>query len=176
MADDDTLLPFPKRNYRRANELHNRGEPISFGVHNKNKSCAQVAPSVEQNIVQQKPGGLKPNKIRPFNIGIRLTPHEREIVVQQAEKWGLTISEYVRKAAVEPLQPISKDPERYRHLENICRELKRQGTNLNQIARKFNAHVLSPPEAESLVHIIARPLMQAYQAVCHAMTEGKSEA
>jgi hypothetical protein len=139
----------------------------------KSKSSAQVESFVEPQAVQRNSGGLKPSKSRPSHIGIRLTPQEREIVVQQAEKIGLTISEYARLTI---LKSPSLDPERHRLLLKLNLELTRQGTNLNQIAKQLNGKVVSPEQAESLLAMIARTMMQAHKAVHDALTNGRAEA
>ena len=60
-------------------------------------------------------------------------------------------------------------------LQNISRELGRQGTNLNQIAKHLNAGIASPEQGDSMLAIIARSLLAAHKAVRHALAEGRSE-
>jgi hypothetical protein len=138
------------------------------------KARAQVAPIVEQPVVQQAAGGLKPNESRPFHIGIRLSENEREYVVQQAEKARLTISEYARASILGAGYVSSIDPVKQKQLQDISRELGRQGNNLNQIAKHLNAATASPAQGESMLAMIARTLMSAHMRVARALAEGKT--
>ncbi len=141
----------------------------------KQNSSAQVALSVEQYVVRQKSGGLKPREIKPFRLGVRLSENEHEIVVRHAEKAGLTVSEYVRVSALGPTYASSIDPEKRQQLLNLNRELSRQGTNLNQIAKHLNAGIVSPEQGESMLAILARALLGAHMAVRKALAEGRRE-
>lgn len=80
---------FPSLTYlqfRRAKALCRRGARITHLNGDKPKSCAQVALSVEQQVVERKACGLKPDKSKPFRLAVRLSENEREHVVRQAEK------------------------------------------------------------------------------------------
>lgn len=68
---------------------------------------------------------------------IRLTPCEKTVLEMQAERLGMTISEYVRTAAIysrsSPVVAFDVQP-----LRGLLFELGKQGNNLNQIARQLN--------------------------------------
>ena len=137
------------------------------------KSYAQVATSVEHFAVQRLSGGLKPKKSRPFHIGIRLSDSEREIVVQQAEKSRLTLSEYVRASILGHGYVSAIDPMKQQLLLDAVRELSRQGNNLNQIAKRLNADHLSPEQGEHVLALLARSLLAAHGSVRYALAEGR---
>jgi len=151
----------------------NQDIPLTSLIPNATKSSAQVALSVEQMLVQRRSGGLKPDKSRPFHIGIRLSQNERELVVQHAEKSGLTISEYVRASVLGAGYASSIDPVKRQQLVDANRELSRQGNNLNQIAKHLNAGIASPEQGESMLDILARGLLAAYTSVRKALAEGQ---
>jgi hypothetical protein len=140
----------------------------------KTKSYAQVALSVEHKIVQREAGGLKSEKSRLSHIGIRLSESEREIVVQQAEQSRLTISEYVRASVLGAGYISTIDPVKRELLQRVSRELGRQGNNLNQIAKHLNSGAASPEQGDSMLAMIARSLLSAYQSVRKALAEGRS--
>lgn len=73
---------------------------------------------------------------RSNHIGIRLTAEERAIVESKAEKAGLPLSAYLRRAAVQAsITPLSNITE----LNKCTTEISRIGNNLNQLARAFNS-------------------------------------
>ena len=164
-------------NVRQGTVRHKNVRPNS----DKSKSFTQVEVSVEQQVVEQKPGGLKPEtgRSKPHRLAVRLSDKEHEHVVRQAEKACLTLSQYFR-ASILGAEYVSNtsnisaiDPVKRELLQNIAKELGRQGTNLNQIARHLNGGTASPEEGDSMLAIIARPLLQAYQAVRKALVEGQ---
>jgi hypothetical protein len=170
---------FPSLTYlqfRWAKTLCKRGARITHLNADNTKSCAQVALSVEQQVVERKACGLKPGESKPFRLAVRLSENEREHVVRRAEKARLTLSEYFRASILGPEFVSNIDPVRQKQLQDISRELGRQGNNLNQIAKHLNAGSASPEQGESMLAMLARSLLSAHKAVRHALAEGRTEA
>jgi hypothetical protein len=176
MSDSGDSFPLVHLQFRRAKALCKRGVSVSHPKGDNTKSCAQVAPSVGQHVVRQKSCGLKPGESKPFRITARFSKDEREILVRQAEKACLTVSEYIRVSVLGPTYASSIDPEKRQLLLNLNRELSRQGTNLNQIAKHLNAGSASPEQGESMLAMLARSLLSAHKTVRHALAEGRTEA
>ena len=72
-------------------------------------------------------------------LNVRLTAEEHAHIGQCASAAGLTVSEYVRRAALnDGNRPIIRaDAE---SLQALLRNLKRTGGSLNQCARELNTH------------------------------------
>jgi hypothetical protein len=174
MAKDDLPISLVQLEFRRARALCNRSIPLGKYDALKIKSSAQVALSVEQQVVERKASGLKPEKAKTFRLAVRLSEHERETVVRRAEKACLTLSEYFRASILGPEFVSNNDPVKRELLKNISRELGRQGNNLNQIAKHLNAKMASLDQGNSMLAMIARSLLSAHQAVRQALTEGKT--
>jgi hypothetical protein len=71
---------------------------------------------------------------RTVNVGFQVTPTERAALDERAAEAGVTLSEYVRTAAL-GFSIIKKDPVD----EATLRELWAAGNNLNQLAHHANA-------------------------------------
>ena len=138
----------------------------------KTESSAQVATYVGQQAVGHMSGGLKPKDSKPFRISVRFSEMEREILVRQAEKSCLTVSEYIRASVLGAGYLSAIDPVKRQLLKNVSRELGRQGNNLNQIAKHLNAGVALPEQGNSMLAMITRSLLSAHQIVRQALTEG----
>lgn len=138
------------------------------------KSYAQVAPSVQRQAVSQRACGLKPGESRVSHIGIRFARQEREFIVQQAKKTGLTLSEYIRASALGPGYAATIDPMKRQLLKDAIRELNRQGNNLNQIARHLNAGSLTSEQSERELSRLEQSLIAAQRAMRAALAEGQS--
>lgn len=139
----------------------------------KDKSYAQVAPPVQRQAVSQRACGLKPVESRVSHIGIRFAPQERNFIVQQAKKTCLTLSEYIRASALGPGYAATIDPMKRQLLQDVLRELNRQGNNLNQIARHLNAGDMEPDQGERKLSRLEQSLIAAQRAVRAALAEGK---
>ncbi len=72
------------------------------------------------------------NRKRPKQIVIRLSEEEYQKVKDKIEKTGMKQQEYLIRAI------LNKPVINTEGLKEILPELKRQGNNLNQIARKLN--------------------------------------
>ncbi len=143
-------------------------------VRREPKSYAQVETSVGQQVVGQKSGELKLRKERPFRITARFSEAEREILVGRAEDARLTMSEYIRASVLGIGYVSAIDPAKREMLQNLSRELGRQGNNLNQVARHLNDGTSSSEEGVLALLEITRSLLSAHQSVRHALTEGRS--
>ena len=139
------------------------------------KSSAQVALSVGQQVVGRKSCVLKHGESKPFRITARFSECEREILVRQAEESRLTVSEYIRASVLGQRYVSSIDPVKRELLRNVSRELGKQGGNLNQIAKHLNSGTSSPEQGNSMLAIIARSLLSAHSTVRNTLAEGRSE-
>ena len=173
MSKDGSSLTPIQLQFLNAKVLCKRQGPARPQNLRNKKSYAQVAPSVEQRVVRQSSGGLKPRESKPYRLGVRLSENEHEIVVRHAQNAGLTVSEYVRVSALGPTYASSIDPVKRQLLQDISRELGRQGNNLNQIAKHLNAGTTSSTEGDSMLGMIARSLLSAHMKVARALAEGK---
>ena len=72
------------------------------------------------------------NKKRPHQVTFRLSDEELEILKDKISSSGKKRQEYLRRAALE-MQITNMDP-----LKELIPEMKKQGTNLNQVAKKLN--------------------------------------
>jgi len=70
--------------------------------------------------------------------------------------------------------PLNK--ELCRELFNLNRELGRQGTNLNQIAKQLNAGIKTPDQAHNAVAVLTDELTLVYRAVYTTLMNGQEEA
>ena len=78
---------------------------------------------------------------RSTRLFIRVTPDEYEIVKERTAKTGLNISEYARRIlmgkTIVEAPPVD--------LNILIREMKRVGSNLNQILKKLNVLGIAHP-------------------------------
>ena len=73
------------------------------------------------------------NKKRPHQVTFRLSDEELEILKEKISSSSSgKKQEYLRRAALE-MQITNMDP-----LKELIPEMKKQGTNLNQVAKKLN--------------------------------------
>lgn len=92
-------------------------------------------------------------------LNVRLSPEEHAAIARRASDAGLTVSEYIRRSALQDTdRPIIRtDAEK---LQALYRNLRRAGGNLNQIARELNARH-KPNEFESEILIAFRSISRA---------------
>lgn len=86
----------------------------------------------------------KPHDVRK---NFRFTDTEAAALARHAAKAGVTESEYVRRLIVDPAHVLVSDANL---LAAIYRELKRQGTNLNQIALAANSRKQDPADIDAV--------------------------
>lgn len=75
-----------------------------------------------------------PNEQRAVQNKQRYTQAEMDYIALMAERAGLTVSDFIRRAALK----VSIQPPRPSEERDALRELSRIGVNLNQIARALN--------------------------------------
>src|SRR5271170_460134 len=78
--------------------------------------------------------------VRSAVIPVRFAPEERTALFEQAKKFGLSLSEFVRRAALKRRMPPAPPPQINR---DLYQELSRIGNNLNQVARKIHEGAVS---------------------------------
>jgi len=139
-------------------------------TNDKAKSSAQVESFVCQQTGSQNSGELKLDGSRPYRIVVRFTKEEKVTVGIQAKQARMPVSSFVRLTL---LRQPGLDPERNSLLHKVHYELTKQGTNLNQIAKHLNGGTASLEQGNSMLAIIARPLLATYQAVQQALVDGK---
>lgn len=72
------------------------------------------------------------NKSRPKQVMFRLSEEEAEKLQKKVEQSGMSQQDYILKAVLD--KPITNTD----GIKELVPELKRQGNNLNQIAKKLN--------------------------------------
>ena len=75
------------------------------------------------------------NRKRNLTVTIRVTPSEKEAILRKAAQADMTLTDYLVTAALSTEIYAAED------MKPVVAELKRIGTNLNQIAMKINAGV-----------------------------------
>lgn len=73
--------------------------------------------------------------LRSAVVPIRFSKEERDSLLSQAKSYGVSLSEFVRRAALKRRLPPAPPPQINR---DIYQELSRIGNNLNQVARKIH--------------------------------------
>lgn len=72
------------------------------------------------------------NKKRPHQVTFRLSDEELELLKKKISSSGKNQQEYLRRAALE------KEIMNMDELKELIPEMKRQGNNLNQVAKRLN--------------------------------------
>jgi hypothetical protein len=148
------------------------------------KSSAQVAISVGQNVLQkscehgseEKGEKTGPPKYPP-PLRVRYpTYEERARVIRDAKEAGFkSVSAYLRELSRGPNYNPPPDPALTQELHEINLELTRQGTNLNQIAKKVNGGVVTGTQANDMLGIIGRSLIQVHRRLREKLARGEPE-
>lgn len=101
------------------------------------------------NLHERVPGRPRkhPNEQRSVQNKQRYTQAEVDYIGLMAERAGLTVSDFIRRAALR----ISIQPPRPSEEREALRELSRIGVNLNQIARALNRGRETPPYIEDAI-------------------------
>ncbi len=73
-------------------------------------------------------------------VPIRFSKEERDSLFEQAKSFGVSLSEFVRRAALKRRLPPAPAPQINR---DIYQELSRIGNNLNQVAKKIHEGAVS---------------------------------
>lgn len=107
-------------------------------------------------------------------IRSRVTEAERKILLRKAKKMGMTISDYIRFAAIESdnlnITVIDTAP-----LKRLGYELTKQGVNLNQYMKFLNTYGGPAHNAEEAERILSRE-GDAFLRVMEALGDLKQEA
>ena len=106
---------------------------------------------------------MKENRKRGVTLTIRVTREEKNAIIAKALAAGLNVTDYILAANAGAM--ISPPPD----LSPLLRELKRIGTNINQIAAKVNSGVAYVPGLEDVAE-----QQTALIAQMRALTEGRS--
>jgi uncharacterized protein (DUF1778 family) len=178
MTKIDEFPSLVKLEFRRAKAICKRNLAISQFKKGNTTSYAQVEtlviPSVLPKSCGLKPGGST-HKKRPSPLPIRLTAEHKALIQAKAKAAGLSVNEYVRAAVLKSDYKPPQDRELNRHLLELNRELTRQGTNLNQIARQLNAGILTPEQAERQLAVLAPIMIETHTAIRDALSQGRVE-
>ena len=75
------------------------------------------------------------NRKRNITLTIRLTPGEKDTIVQKAKQANMTLTDFVVAAALSAQIHVAEDT------KPLLTELKRIGNNLNQITARINIGV-----------------------------------
>ena len=78
---------------------------------------------------------MSENRKRNQTLSIRLTPAEKDAIVQQAAKARMSLTDYILTSALVTEIHVAEDT------RPLITELKRIGNNLNQISTKINVGV-----------------------------------
>ena len=106
---------------------------------------------------------MKENRKRDVTLTIRVTKEERNAIIAKALAAGLNVTDYILSTNEQAI--ISPPPD----LSPLLRELKRIGTNINQIAAKVNSGVAYVPGMEDVAAQQAALITQL-----RALTEERS--
>lgn len=99
---------------------------------------------------------------RDLTIRVRVTPAEKRRIWEQAQSVGQTPSDYLRLRAMGATQPLRRVPTPDRKTQlDVLAELGKVGSNVNQIARAFNAS----RESGLLVGVNAEDINSAMQGL-----------
>ena len=145
------------------------------------KSYAQVETSVSPQVVSPKSGELKLDhgcvafrkEKRRNPLTVRLSDAERAIIEAKAKATGCTTNGFVRAAALSSDYKPVRDADLTKALLSINREFTAQGNNLNQIAKHLNGGTASPAEADGMLGIIARSMLQTHKTIRAALAHGE---
>jgi hypothetical protein len=136
------------------------------------KSSAQVAPLVRPQVVSPKSCELKLGRQRPYRLMGRFSKEEKECVETKAIAAGLSVNEYIRATSLGPDYKPRPDRDLVLALLATNRELTAQGNNLNQIAKHMNNGTALPAEAEGMLGVLGRSLLQTHRAIRSALSQG----
>ncbi len=81
------------------------------------------------------------NRQKQQRLTMRLSPAERQEVEALADRAGLTLASYLRSRALEnpTTRAVRRPTVEVEVLNALLREMSKQGSNLNQLAKKANA-------------------------------------
>lgn len=74
---------------------------------------------------------------RTEDMHFRVTPEEKELIREKAEKAGLSLSDYLRRQALSKKVTVIS-PEIFKEYKVLCGQFGGYGNNINQIAKHLN--------------------------------------
>ena len=88
-------------------------------------------------------------------IELRLSKHEKNLLLRKAQKSGMTVSDYVRQSLIHSrdgtINVIDTTP-----LRDAVFELTKQGVNLNQFMKFLNTYGVKAFDAERAKQVLSR--------------------
>lgn len=88
-------------------------------------------------------------------IELRLSKHEKNLLLRKAQKSGMTVSDYVRQSLIHSrdgtINVIDTTP-----LRDAVFELTKQGVNLNQFMKFLNTYGVKAFDAERAIQVLGR--------------------
>jgi hypothetical protein len=94
-------------------------------------------------------GRPRTGKVKDHWISFRVTAEQHFALADKAERSGMTAGEYARSRALRGIvrakKTASTEPVFGEATRAVFHELRRQGTNLNQLAHHCNRHQVPPP-------------------------------
>ena len=118
------------------------------------------------------PSGVTRN--RPNPLTIRLSEEHKKIIRVKAQAAGITVNEFAKAVMLGSDYRPPLSAELFSCLLDLHRELTRQGTNLNQIARQLNAGILNHDRVYQLLAALAPELTKAYAAIYATLANGRA--
>ncbi len=105
-------------------------------------------------------GRPKCERVRDHWVSFRVTAEEHAALMLKAERSGMTAGEYARSRSMRGIARSKKSPSEPVELfgadtRMLLHELRKQGTNLNQLAHHCNRfQVPPPPEISELASVL----------------------
>lgn len=121
----------------------------------------------------QEKRGAGHTESKSARIYIRVTPHERDLLRKKAKRAGLSVSEYVRNAAIygdSPITAIDTKP-----LMKLNWELIKQGTNLNQLMKFINTYGEKAYDSDEVSRVLNKEI-DVFDKVGEALISLRREA
>ena len=87
------------------------------------------------------------NRKRNITLTIRLTPGEKDIIVQKAKQANMTLTDFVVAAVLSAQIYVAEDT------KPLLAELKRIGNNLNQITARINTGVFRSYNFQEVIEL-----------------------
>lgn len=117
--------------------------------------------------------GVGHTETKSVGIYIRVAPHERGLLRQKAKRGGLSVSEYVRNAAIygdSPITAIDTKP-----LAKLNWELIKQGSNLNQLMKFVNTYGEKAYDSDEVSRVLDKEI-DVFDKVGEALISLRREA
>lgn len=116
-----------------------------------------------------KTGSLNKLDQRTTYIQVQLTPDEKRALKERAESLGCSMSDLVRRSAIQG-EVVKQNDLNITAINKIRHELRKQGTNLNQLMYFINANGLAAYDSEE-VQETARCVRHAVQRASSLIEE-----